>query len=403
MEKEVTSFSTPCIKDIYCLIYSSFTLSIVPLFYFNLYILNLIQAEGLCHITYNMLFISGLWSCSSFYLILMVVLNICYKNNNNICIIIIKNLMELYLRRDCIRVSKLKIILILSLLLLLFFIGINMLVLNLLIYYLGISTNSLFLYIYIRLNLLPYMLYINNIIASRITNYFIENRNLDYSLFSLNMFNSITLSRLFVMSGFIWIFALLSVNIDDFLLKMNNPATGGNPIPGVNPGGNPLPGGNPGPMGNPGPGGNPLPGGNPGTGGQPIPGGNIGPVGNPVANVNAGPVVNPNLNLDSIKTKVLCRADNIAYRSLPLFSQIKNSRYDCNFTQDEIIFLTQKVREYGLENSRPFAVLRFKRGEFTGVERVVRFEKGATENPTNSNTGPIRPSIEFINFLNKLT
>ena len=401
-EKEGFSYSIPCVKDIYSLIYSAFTLCVLPLFYFNLYILNIVQAEGLSDITYYMLFIAGLWSCSGFYLIWLVGLNIYYKNNSNMCLIIIEKLIGLYLRKDYPFMPtklKKKILIFISLSFLIF-IGINILVLNILIYYLGINTNSLIIYVYIRLNLLPFMLYINNILASKITNYFTGNvSKIDYSLFSLNMFKSITLPRLFVMSGFICLFASISVNINDFILKMNNPSTGSNSMLGGYQGGN----SGPGPSWNTGPGGNPPPGGNQGPSGNHIPSGNQGSSINPIPSTNTGQVVNTQPTLDSIKTKVLCRADKIPYRSIPLFSQIKNSRYDCNFTKDEIIFLTDKVKEYGLENSLPFSVLRFKKGEFSGIERVVRFEKGATENPSTSNTGPVRASVEFVNFLNKLT
>ena len=43
--KENKSFVAPCIYDLYPLLYSIFTLSIVPLFYFNIYILTL-QENG---------------------------------------------------------------------------------------------------------------------------------------------------------------------------------------------------------------------------------------------------------------------------------------------------------------------------------------------------------------------
>jgi len=44
---EKDSFTVPCICDIYPLIYSIFTLCIVPLFYFNFYILTLVQANNI--------------------------------------------------------------------------------------------------------------------------------------------------------------------------------------------------------------------------------------------------------------------------------------------------------------------------------------------------------------------
>jgi hypothetical protein len=155
------------------------------------------------------------------------------------------------------------------------FIGINFLALNTLIVLLGLAsdTSSLLSYIYIRLNLFPFTVYINNIMISNIINYYTNRCKTDYSLFSLNMFNSITLSNLFFMTCFISLFACLNIDLADYILKADNPGQG-------NPGGNPGPIEHPGPAENPGP-------------------GNPGPVGNPVGN----PAEIPEPNMETIRAK----------------------------------------------------------------------------------------------------
>jgi len=162
-----------------------------------------------------------------------------------------------------------------------------MLALNILIYCLDISTNNSLTYIYVRLNLLPVMAYINNIILTNIIYFFTNNNSkIDYSLFSVNMFKSMTLSRLFFMVGFISIFTL-AVNIPDFWLKMDNPG----------PGGSSNIGGDPASIGNPGRGQNPGPGQNPGSG--------------HVGNASTGPVrktypdiLNPEPDMNTIRAKI---------------------------------------------------------------------------------------------------
>ena len=138
--------------------------------------------------------------------------------------------MELFTNTKTIaRMIKIKYILFVFYLLI--YIGVNVLVLNVLIYSLGLSTNSLLLYIYVRLTLLPFMVYINNIIISIIINYFTKDKyEISYNIFSKKMINSITLTRLFLMTGFMGFFAFLPVNMNDFILKMDNPGSGGKPV-----------------------------------------------------------------------------------------------------------------------------------------------------------------------------
>ena len=138
--------------------------------------------------------------------------------------------MELFTNTKTIaRMIKIKYILFVFYLLI--YIGINVLVLNVLIYSLGLSTNSLLLYIYVRLTLLPFMVYINNIIISIFINFFTKDKyEISYNIFSTKMINSITLTRLFLMTGFIGFFAFLPVNMNDFILKMDNPGSGGKPV-----------------------------------------------------------------------------------------------------------------------------------------------------------------------------
>jgi len=407
--KENKSFVAPCIYDLYPLLYSIFTLSIVPLFYFNIYILTLQENGTSDYFNISNLAVSFLWSLSGYYLITVIALNIYYKNNNNTYKIILQ---LLCLFSVCKIPTKFKIkFLFLIIFLLLSFVGINILILNMFIFFLDINTNSLILYIYIRINLLPFMLYINNIIIAKGTNYLSDNiSRIDYSLFSINMLKSITLSRLFAMTGFICLFAFLSPNIDDFLLKMNNPNTGGNN------------GGNPGS----GPGSGPGPGPGPGSGWTSI---NLGgdhrgnlrwnprPVWNSATDVNpvnpeptdTAPDVDPvntggnlHADLDTIKAKIRWRADHVIHRNAPIYRTIQNNDYDCNLTEDEIIFLNRKVEDLGLDNSRPFAVYQWQSGVNKGKSRIVRLQ-GNNSYPVAGNNCPVRATVEFKRFLNRLS
>lgn len=306
-----------------------------------------------------------------------------------------------------------------------------MLILNMFMYYLAISTNSLIIYIYLRLNMLPFIIYINNILYINITNYLSKNINhINYSIFSINMFKSITFSRLFIMISFISLFAFLSINIQDFILRMDNPGSGGNT--GGNPGGGNS-GGNPGPVWNPiniggssggNSGGNTGPETNSGSGGSsssPSVQGNI--VGNPYntndqentegnsyapmdqENTGANSLVNvarnPAPDLDIIKAKVRWRANNIIHRNAPIYKLVPDNQFDCNLTQDEINFLNQKVIDRGLNNTRPFALLKLKGGVNEGTYRIVRLRKNETY-PTPTNTCPVRATAEFRRFLDTL-
>jgi len=241
--------------------------------------------------------------------------------------------------------------------------------------------------------LLPVVIYANNLLMAKITHYLSKDiSQIDYSIFSVNMFKSLTIHRLFFMVIFISLFVYLSININDFILKMNNlgSSSSGNVSGHFGPGGNNVnPGG---PRGNPGP---------------------VGNVGINTSSVDSGfgvnadenpgsrPVDNTAPNLDRIKAKVEWRANNIVHRPVPIFSKVYDNNFDCNFTRDEIVFLSQKIREHGLENSKPFTVLTWKKGEFEGLDRVVRLKKGAI-NPTTTNTLPVLPSKEFKIFLNSL-
>lgn len=77
-----------------------------------------------------------------------------------------------------------------------------MLILNSILYTLGINTNDLdlLLYVYVRICLLPYMIYINYIAISNIMNLYSKDKiKIDYSIFSKNIFESLTLGRLLCM------------------------------------------------------------------------------------------------------------------------------------------------------------------------------------------------------------
>ena len=192
-----TTFIITSIKDIFSLFYSSFTLFIVPIFYFNIYIINVDMNNS----SYHMLLFIGFLSFSTFYLFFVVGWNIYYKNKNNI-FILIKILLELYINNKNTTRFYYKIILIIALLLC--FIVTNMLGINIIIGYLGITKNSLFSYIWIRLSLLPFIIYINNIIISMIIKYYTKDKNsINFSLFSESMFMCLTLFRLSTIISFI--------------------------------------------------------------------------------------------------------------------------------------------------------------------------------------------------------
>jgi hypothetical protein len=63
-----TTFIITSIKDIFSLFYSSFTLFIVPIFYFNIYIINVDMNNS----SYLMLLFIGFLSFSTFYLFFVV-------------------------------------------------------------------------------------------------------------------------------------------------------------------------------------------------------------------------------------------------------------------------------------------------------------------------------------------
>jgi hypothetical protein len=171
---------------------------------------------------------------------------------------------------------------------------------------------------------------------------------------------------------FIVLFAPLVIDITDFILNMDNHGLGGNPGPA----GNPNPGVNPGPAGNPGPGENPGPGGNPGLAGNPAP------------------------DLATIQAKVQWRWDN-GFRSVALFSTVPVHNFNSNFTLDEITYLSNKVRNLGLENTKPFGVLKWVDGDRKGFYRVVRLRDDQQYPSVGSS--PVRPSGEFRAFLDSLT
>ena len=179
---------------------------------------------------------------------------------------------------------------------------------------------------------------------------------------------------------FIVFFAPLILDLDSYILKMNYQGPGGNPNSGGNPGlnGNSGPGENPGPPGNPGPGGNPDRAGDSDSG-----------------------ILNPSPNLATITAKVEWRWNN-GYRSLGIFSPVPVGNYfNSNFTIQEITFLSNKVRDLGLDNTRPFGVLRWQDGDRRGIYRVVRL-RNDQEYP-DVRSSDVRPSGEFRAFLDSLS
>jgi len=191
------SFTIFSLNEIFPLLYSIFIFCIVPIFYFNLYILDI----NINDTSYFMLLSLGFLSCCTFHLLFIVGWNIYYKNKGNI-FIFIKMLSEFYINKKNASRFYFKIILITTLLLI--FIGTNMLGLNIILGYLGITKQSLFSYLWIRLSLLPFIVYINNIIISILIKlYTKETKPIDYSIYSENMFTCLTLFRLFTITSFI--------------------------------------------------------------------------------------------------------------------------------------------------------------------------------------------------------
>jgi len=148
--------------------------------------------------------------------------------------------------------------------------------------------------------------------------------------------------------------------------------------------------------------GNPLP---PLGGDNPLPymGGN-----NPLPPVGGGGLEhiapNPPLdtpNLDTIKAKVQWRWDNF-YRSKCIFSDVPvlEGGFDSNITTPECTLLANIVQRLGLDQTRPFATLRWQDGDRRGLCRVVRLRDD--QYYPDSNSSPVRPSVEFRKFLDTL-
>lgn len=185
------------LNDIFPLLFSVYSLFFIPTFYFSLYILDI----DINNSTYVMLLSTTFLSCSIIYLLFIVWWNIYHKNKGNF-FILIKMLLEVYINNK--NKPKFYFYSIIALLALLFFILINMLCLNFILSFLGVTNESLLSYIWIRLSLLPFIFYINNIVISIITKYYTKNKTaIDYSIFSENMFTSLTLYRLLTMAIFI--------------------------------------------------------------------------------------------------------------------------------------------------------------------------------------------------------
>ena len=82
-------FRIPSINEIFPLLYTLFTLCIVPLFYFNLYMLATVTGSNIHDMSLYMSLISFLFSCSTFFLLFVIGYNIYYVNSsNNIWIIL---------------------------------------------------------------------------------------------------------------------------------------------------------------------------------------------------------------------------------------------------------------------------------------------------------------------------
>lgn len=223
-------------------------------------------------------------------------------------------------------------------------------------------------------------------------------------IISLSCITSILLFTLFVSSS----------DIANLRLKMFHPygpgtSSWGGSFGTFGPSGNSGPNGNPGPQNNSGIVGHP--GSNRDTESEfesnnrsifnPIPRS----IPTPIPNPNPHPTLvrNPNAhpNLGTIFQKVMWRANYNDYRSVHIFTNVPVvNNYDCNFTGDEIAFLASRVVAHGLENSKPFAVLRYESGDLKGLYRIVRLRDGQTYPDIYSNA--VKPTGHLINYLTTL-
>ena len=190
--KENKRFTIFNLNDNFAILISLFTVTIVPIFYLYLYILDASNISSL--------FIFFL-SCNMFWLCSIVGLNIYNKNTGNIWPLI-KMLLVYFIKNRNGKGFWFKILLIIVSLLSL--IGINILGLNIILSSLGITQYGFFIYVLVRLSLLPYIVYINNIVICIIIKYYTKDKTaIDYNIFSANMFTSLTLCRLLTMICFI--------------------------------------------------------------------------------------------------------------------------------------------------------------------------------------------------------
>ena len=135
------------------------------------------------------------------------------------------------------------------------------------------------------------------------------------------------------------------------------------------------------------------------NGGPPGQGGNGGPSDHGVNNdANDGGFTGPNLN--TIRAKIQWRWDN-GHRSTPVFSRVPVNGFDSNITNEEMTFLSNKVLFHGLDESRPFGILRYTEGDRRGLFRVVLLRVNA-EHVSVATTTPVRPSVQFRAYLDSL-
>jgi hypothetical protein len=95
-------------------------------------------------------------------------------------------------------------IIIISITVCLVFILSNMYILSVIISYLGIKTNEFFPYLFVRVSLLPCMIYIIYIVIRVIINCFTDKKkNINYNIFNENMYRPLTIYRLLYIIIFI--------------------------------------------------------------------------------------------------------------------------------------------------------------------------------------------------------
>ncbi len=206
----------PCKNDLYALFAWLIYLLIIPAFYFNIYIMGI----NIDTVKLGKLFLIVLFSCADIYILLLLGLNIWFKNMNNIY----KSILDLLIIIKNKKTPEFFFTIILSIVLFLFLVVICLWGLNVIILYLGLNSTNLTSYLWLRLTLSPFIFYLFNLFISIYIKFSdLENIELDLSIFSNNMFKTITLFRILFLTSFVCLFySIKFIYIYSFFTKIIN-------------------------------------------------------------------------------------------------------------------------------------------------------------------------------------